>query len=876
MNFRKKYLFLRGPVLAWSFFLFQITGLGAAGNLAAGKPYTFNALPTKKWEKLLPGVPDYWKVLTDGETESSASFWTSAKCVNFYGVRQLEVVIDLGETKFIGEILAAHGARPASGITLPRREAYFVSDDGALFKPVGVFENTADPAGVTDENVAKTTFFAGRKIFTSGPIHTRGRYVMVRTTPSAVETDLARTIGFDEIQVTEANTAEAGHLVTRAPAIHPQGLAVPEEVMGWRLAPPDWNDIGKNHPLHFFLAPMGFLGDDAYYLSTGGIYVLTFSPVSSGAGTPSNTVLTVELPTSVRVINSSGLYPLDRGESSPGYATYTFRLGAELFKGYMQHPYLVVTSSKGPGLAGRGVMKWAYTVGGRKYNHDSSFRVEVMGALSAPTPSRFQTGFWWPYQSRFLSNDVGIGTQIFSFYRRLGFTHQLGQRQSGFFKSAEETGLTVWVGSALDNGVMVPGASIPDGDRFLFHPSATSRKKIVAYCPTALLTEEAPRALLVARIAQVLGESHHVYGNWEPYMFLKQGCICPRCRKAFQDFSRATEDEMALWPDLVTNMASAAHNRFSSHQYGSLVTLMQTMSRSAGAALGRNKPADFLMALEPRYLQGDHPWHLTHDPGVFKTRLNEWILWLYPNTVCLTGLNQESLVGNTLSTLGPAFAPLKEPRPKTFFMGTEYFDLEAVLPRDLYFMTLFAFFDGMEGYGSWTYHFKSDARLLALQAKAHHLIKYFEDAVMGGKKIDIARALPLSPVPHFEKKPTLVAARAFQVGPRILVAVGNDFPLPMNTQLRLGPLPPNVGDLRLYDTQAMRVYQKKGGQGFSPDELAQGIALRIPGKDWAVLWVSTEAPGGGFTPVTPEDMAARRPAEDQDFNEKSKALFGFE
>ena len=55
-------------------------------NLALGKPYTYNGLPSKKWEALVVNkvgaIPDYRRILTDGETQETPSFWSarSTRC----------------------------------------------------------------------------------------------------------------------------------------------------------------------------------------------------------------------------------------------------------------------------------------------------------------------------------------------------------------------------------------------------------------------------------------------------------------------------------------------------------------------------------------------------------------------------------------------------------------------------------------------------------------------------------------------------------------------------------------------------------------------------------------------------------------------------
>jgi hypothetical protein len=841
----------------------QVPGIPAGNNIALGKKYTLSSLPTKTWEKSLKTIPDYSKILTDGVIEmgESGSFWISDKCANFNGAMNTDVVIDLDKESPVSAIKTRHGARPNAGAFFPKREEYFVSDDGVTFYKVGEFKNTFDDYSIKDELEIKKKFASGVKEYGISGLKAKGRYVMVRTYGSGIGKSFPNYVGYDEIFVIEGNFPLSEAARDESLAISLKRLDIPADVLGYRLNPPDLQKMVQQQPMYLALAPTQFLGDNEFHLSVEGVYTLVFSPLISGDMAVADIKFECELPASIELFGyhneSKLLSSTPETKNGKAYLKYSFVIPklTDFSKSYMDQLYLVIgTKSATPSKAGDAYYQYSYTVDGNKYERSDSFAIMVEPKISAPAPKRFITGFWLPYQARFLSNPETVD-KIISFYHSLGFNCQNGgQRASESFKTCQRNGMTVYGGSGFDNGVMLSKEKIPAEEQFKYHPDK-ERKNVVGVCPTLIYTSPKYSDLLKQKFAETLAESDHIYSNWEPYMFMKQGCVCERCKKEFKKFSKLSDEEMAKgWPACVIDEKNAMHNSFSSYQYASIIKLAQKTARDV------NGKADFLIAYEPSFVNQGNPWSKYHAHGDFYKDIDMTIMWSYPNTISLGAIDMKSIPGDSLAQLPQDFADAKAIAvktgrmegntvyPKIFFMGTEYMFNNLVMPKDYYFMSLLCFFSGLDGYGTWCTHFKCDSRYAALNAKANTIISELENIVLDGKKTDNAKVTIVSPVPEkiSDKPVTLAIVRAFEYQGSKVVAVGNDYIYKIYVKLSVNGLP--EGQYRLYDAVSKNVYQQNAQNGYSAQALSDGVLITVKGKEWAALTLdSSSAKKIGYT-----------------------------
>jgi hypothetical protein len=831
-------------------------------NIALGKKYTTNIMTSKKWEKSLKVLPDYEKILTDGAIakSKSGSFWVSPRCSNFTGAGNVDLIIDLGKAMPVSGIFSRHGARPNAGVNFPRKEEYFVSNDRVKFYKVGEFKNSFDDYSLRDELQIRKTFKKGIKLYGVDNLKTKGRYIMVRTYGSGIG-PFATYVGYDEIFVIKGNFA-LSQAARSKEFISLKKIDLPADLLGYRINPLDWKKIVKEQPMFLALGPMQFIGDNEYHLSVGGTYVMPFVPIINTKKKISDISFKCELPASIRLIsynNSSKLTsstPIKR--HGKAYIKYSFTIlkPDRFVKAYMYYPYLVVQSkTKIPGKAGKAYYSYSYKVDAKKYNSSNSFEIIVDPKISGTVPKRFLTGFWMPYQARFLENNAKATNEIISFYRSLGFNClNGGNRSKNEFAACKKNGITVYGGSGFNNGLMLSGIKIPEAERFIYN-SKTQRKNIIGVCPVLMYSSAKYAKILKEKFTETLKEADHIYSNWEPYMFIKQGCVCQRCKKEFQKFASLNDVEVAKeWPNCVIDKENETHNRFSSYQYAEIIKQAQKLTREAGVDLKLKHKPNFMVAYEPSFVDPDKSWFKTHSHNLFYKNIDMSIMWSYPNSMSLSAFDLKRIPGISLAKLPRAFANAtkivnesgrkagNERFPKILFMGTEYgMKTSLVMPKDYYFMSLLCFFSGLDGYGTWCTHFKTDARYVALNAKANSLISKLENIVMDGKKRSNAKITIVSPVPKKigDKPVTLATVKSFEYKNRELVAIGNDHIADIYLKLQVSGL--SGKNYHLYDYASGKVYQKSGSSSYSASDLAQGVIIPIEAKSWSALMIETGA-----------------------------------
>ncbi len=848
----------------------QSPEIPVGNNIAQGKKYTMSALPAKTWEKSLKAVPDYSKILTDGviEKSESGSFWTSEKCVNFNGAMNTDIIIDMGREITVSVIKTRHGARPSAGVCMPKREEYFVSDDGIKFYKVGEFKNTFDNYLIKDELEIKKKFLSGVKEYGVSGLKTKGRYVMVRTYGSGVGKVFPNYVGYDEIFVMEGNFPLSDAVRDESSKVGLKALDIPADLLGYRLNPPDLQKMAKTQPMYLALAPTQFLGDNEFHLSVDGVYALIFSPLISNGKTITDIRFECELPVSVELLGYNKVCRLvsavPETKNGSSYIKYSFtipKLG-DFSHIYGDQLYLIVGSRNAvPGKAGDAYYQYSYITDGKSFDRSDSFTMIVDPKLSAPAPKRFITGIWLPYQASSISNPAAID-KLISFYHTLGYNCKNGGSSSAeSFNASRRNGMTVYAGSGFDNGMALSGEKIPDDEQFKYYPGK-ERKEWSGVCPTLMYTSPKYAEMLKQKFSKSLEQGDEVYSNWEPYMFMKQGCVCDRCKKEFQQFSKLSDKELAkVWPACVINEENELHNRFSSYQYACIIKLAQKTARAV------NGKSNFLIAYEPSFVNPGTPWSKYHAHSDFYKDIDMTIMWSYPNTISLSSIDIKSIPGDNLAQLPQDFADAKAIAdkfgrkegnsiyPKIFFMGTEYMFNNLVMPKDYYFISLLCFFSGLDGSGTWATHFKCDARYAALNAQANTIISELENIVMDGKKVDNAQVSIASPVPvKINDKPVkLSIVHAFEYQGRELIAVGNDYIYRIYVKLAISGLP--EGQYSLTDSIGKKVYRKDGRYGYSAQALSDGVLIQISSKEWAALTLDSSSVNGvGYTLCTQADI----------------------
>jgi len=827
-------------------------------NIALNKKYTLSVLPVATWNKLITdggkALPDPAKILTDGEFSTSTSFWTSEKAISFAGSTYIDVVVDLGKIYPIAGIGSGNSARPAAGIFLPVREEYYVSDNGNDFFLAAVYSNLLDPPDAGDVTDMQKRGYTGIVRFSSGPIESKGRYVLVRTYGTEIGT-FKGYVAHDELVVIEGGFSPLSVKINSKTSIKLGRPDISTNISIYRVNPPDYVKESVNNPLYIGIGPTGFLGDKEYHLSVDGLYVIQFVPYLASSFSPVNTVLTVTFPESVEILAHNTYNKTDiRGSEC------ITELKDDWFSQYMRHPFFFIRAKKNLPIQDIGALSFSYTytISGKKYSSQSGeYRIILRHRIEGQSPLDFPAMVWMPYQARHTS-DMTVYKHLLAFYRTLGINGiNGGQNTADIYSFAAAQNMTVYSEAGVANGMMLGSIiEIPETEAFVYHPERKrSDDKRKSVCPQALLEDANYKTAVKKAFINKLSTADHIYANWEPYMFQKQGCVCERCKKKFIAFGGKPGE----WPDAVIDNNSEIHNRFSSRQYADIVIMMQQLAAEAGKESGKKHQVNFVPAFEPSYTTPGHDWNKVHNPELYFKKINYALMWFYPNTVNLIDFSSRQIVGNNINLLVTHFGDVQKiisaintrkedsRMPRIGFMATEYWGHELVMPKDYYFTSLLVFFSGMHGYGTWCTYFKGDARYLSLQAEANTLIARFEKIIINAEKNGQVSAVSLSPVPAFAaaaKKPLHVCYGYLYQG-KYYAAIGNDYPAPQYVSVKFTGLP--AGSYRLIDIRSGTAYEKSASSGFSHSDISKGVTIRVSGKDWAFLEISSAVIPQGYT-----------------------------
>lgn len=824
----------------------------SADNLALRKTYELNQQPSSRWynayfKKLGLKPPDPYTVLTDGVFCPTQAFHVSDKAINFEKIFPVEITVDLGAVHPIAEIYNHHNGHiylKCEGIPLPSREEYYVSEDGEAFYKVGTHVRKKDRC------------FRGIERFTSGPIRTKGRYVLLRTFP---QPGMAQYAGFDEIVVRPGDfgletVALTGEVFMRTSS------RFDREVFGFRISPPDWRKR-RAHPVNVYLDPHGPFGDDTFYVSTGDVYDLRFRGLHTGEPKVKDVVLHVRLPGTVEVVDHSGQYPLQRSALGPGEAgSLTMKLDDRWLRGGLWSPFLAVsTRESGPKLLGEVLFWLTYTHEGRQ-RKTKPWRVRLQvieEVLRAPQPGRFTTAFWVPRHFRHATDLASTAARLAASLKRMGFTWVTGQAGAEIRQACDRNGL-----AAVSSGLCPNGYEFAKWDRtfrekfpadyaFVYHPKGDGGWTR-GVCPTVLISD-AFFPLIVERCRdQLTTVGTHVENNWEPHGYLKQGCVCARCRRAFQEFAKLSPAKLdALWPDVVLDRKHEAHNAFTSFQQGRAMVRMQEGLDRAARELGLDYAPLFLPQVAPRlFFDPKNARYPVHQPQYFLPRMRAIMLWAYPYCVDMMAFNPKRVAsGANLKMTGNfqcALAARKKhgrtgekglPSPLfvNLISGLQLSGRLMALPDDFAFQVLLTFAWGLEGYSSYTP--LSDARYMRLIARAHRVIAAWEDVVLDGQPLGGVRAEAVSPHPG-PRDP--VCVRGYARGDRRVVAIGNDYVDRTYARLRVPGLPAGRR-YALVDGEDKVVFAPRAGQGYSAAELARGVLVPLERKSWRFLELAAPA-----------------------------------
>jgi hypothetical protein len=370
-------------------------------------------------------------------------------------------------------------------------------------------------------------------------------------------------------------------------------------------------------------------------------------------------------------------------------------------------------------------------------------------------------------------------------------------------------------------------------------------------CPHVLASQEL-EPLLVESLKIELETADHVYVNWEPYYYMKRGCICENCKTSFQSFSGTPAEEVDnVWPDIVIDRQSTLHNRFASWQHGNVVKALEQATQKAGQALGKDSVAHFLISTSADFSPhaDRHQWQ---NPNCYLDSVGQVILWgtgtkaLPLGTVDLPWIIGQGFRGNQYEDVNALAAPFrkksgKRHHPKFIFLPAVSFDGEGrlVYPKVFAFNTILTLFEGFQGHASYSEN-GVDARYFSARAHASHYLANFEDAALDGDPLWDVTVTPVSEIPVLTARGgelTVLYHKALTYKGQTILALGNDDLVPHYVRVQFTPAM-NSDSVWLFDP--VKRLALGGEKGFSSNQLRSGILIEVPPKDFVVLRSETE------------------------------------
>ena len=810
-------------------------------------------------------------MLTDGVLHRAPKAIDDPAYVFFRDAHRVTLTVDLGSVQPIAEIYTHHIAT-GHRLFLPVLDRFSVSEDGERFRVVGEHRNTTDP-GALEVQADTRRFARGSHRFGTGPIRARGRYVRVESVPTGFTRFRAKgtTVGFDEIVVRRGDfdPAELGPANHWARATTPDAL--PEDVLGLGYGALAWDEMFREGPLFFGATPYTFLRDDRYHLSAGGTFVLVFQSLASRAGPFEDVEFELTLPAGVELVDRNARHDVssrrdDQGNTAIRVRPIKLSLGTD-----KELLFFVLRPRPGePGPLGSARWRWRYRVGSRAYaSSGRQLSLVLDPAIRAPAPADFLHGFWlMNLKTRFTEPDATVEALV-RYYREIGLNAVWGRSSPAAFRTAEALGMRVvgnagkryghnGYGFAVSNGGI--WRPMPDEDRFHFHPELKAASQRYArmnqLCPTRMLEPDfAP--VVVGEAKRLLADAHDIYENWEPQAYQKRGCVCDRCKRAFQQatgWSAARVERQ--WLVCVRDPRCEAHNRFTAQQIADVMALLQQSVSQASRELGRSEPAYFVPAISPKDFDPAGPRIERHGTREAMQALDAFTIWGMPFDIRLGVVDLPGLVGHNLSmqrhlentfALVGAAGRSRDGRAVPWVANVSGVSLEGgnrfAMPRVYQFQTLLGFFSGLSGHASY-HEFGIDARFLRVRAETARILSATEDVVLEGERLAVD-ARVVSPVPRLRDRRLLFASRHDR-GDRRIVAVGNDHVGRVFVELR--GLPP--GHWR--DRASGRSYEAGEGAPLLVDVDAQRFRV----LEW------TAEPSGGVR-IDPADSRAALDAERQ-------------
>jgi hypothetical protein len=406
-----------------------------------------------------------------------------------------------------------------------------------------------------------------------------------------------------------------------------------------------------------------------------------------------------------------------------------------------------------------------------------------------------------------------------------------------------------------------------------------------AICPTEVYQRGPyfPRQIVNGMLRDILVKdrsAEQLMCNWEPFMYVGQGCFCSRCKAEFAAYSKLSREELEpIWPADVIKRHPDLWTRFRSWQHGKLMATLEEETQRLGREIGRDThfiPEIYYGLLLQSWAKEAH--NRDYAAVDYLDRLPVLNAWAPYNWFIFGRGPYDYVRGRhlnihiTASEIQQFVAQRLPPGKRTQLYAFPYGSFEgATEPEAIAFEMMTYFLHGYRGAIVYLWPGGSDARYWRALAECNRQMALIEPYVCGVASVNrhtITAETPLpkpdprfldgfGPVddPHRWRNLPLVLSWEFAQGETRLIAVGN-FWEQGECFFRLKPQ-----DLRpaqryvLREPATGRVFVGQEGDSLTAAELGSGILLHVGAMRYACFVLEPYRPGSRYVAmVRPKEM----------------------
>lgn len=644
------------------------------------------------------------------------------------------------------------------------------------------------------------------------------------------------------------------------------------------------------------LVPMDYI-DNGFFLSSGQPGIMTFGFKNEKGIPPGKPFAFVELPAEIRMesVNTpSKIIAADKAvRGAEAVTVYKIDIGGiktsfarDSYLTYQALSVLAMTSLPESDMAYQG--RYWYEDGDYK-TAQMPFDIKIIAPVKAAKPVVFQSGTMFARQNDF--PDQAALEKLAAFYSGCGFNVVHGGSSPGFSAIVKRLGVKRYIQPYwLCNGYRIGQAKKPDGTKFMKADGTFfTDGGMDSICPVEVYNEgDYYRAQVVPALRKLIVEDESadsIMPNWEPYYYDHKGCFCPNCKEEFVKFSGLDKSEVEkLWPTDIVTKHRDHWMKFRSVQHGKMMVTFEKTINALGKEAGIE--SHFIPEIAwSQLIESDNAHFAQYNPVDYMDKLPVIDPW-GPYIFHQASKTYEYNTGVHLITYFAARAnkefvakripdPAKRPKLIALPHGLQCNDW-VTEPEAIAFDTLCFFVNGWEG--SIAYYFPAgyDARYWKALAETNNAVAAFEVFTLKGKRIDLSKATPLTPLPpvncpeywseggNFKEKlpelknnPSMLQVAEYELDGKRLISAGNFWEKgEAFFNLKVNGLP--GGKYVLREPLTKRCFANAdGGIALSGVELGKGVMLHVGALRWAFFVVEPFRENVDYGKViTPEEMDA--------------------